>query len=427
MRHLADPFRSRGAQLLGGTCVLVLILASLSARSAAVLAQPPPDPIRINTNFEGASLGIVEKLDDTRFRLHVPGQYDERGHNRQCTWYFFRMDHVRNRDLTLTLTDVVGEYNDKPGAVAMNADTVPVYSADGKHWTHFPAMEWDNERKEATLKIKPDSESLWVAHIPPYTPRDLAALLAEVDRSPHARVEVIGKSVLGRDLNLVTVTDEEVPDAQKKTLWLQARQHAWEAGTSYVMEGALRFLTSGEASARELRRRVVFKLMPMGDPDGCASGKVRFNANGFDVNRHWDEVDLRRKEFLERMPEIWYQKKAILAQADSGRPIDLLVNMHNTETGEYVDTLADDPASRALVTRFFDRLVEHTIFDPSKPPTFAAGGGTTNVLYAEKKIPVVLMELRIGTTKKIGRRPTVEDRLKFGRQIVEQMAAAVLP
>ena len=426
MRHLANPILSRGPRLLGGFCLLALSLATLSARSAAVLAQQTPDPIRINTNFEGASLGKVETLENNRFRLHVPGQYDERGHNRQCTWYFFRMDQVRNRDLTLTLTDVVGEYNDKPGAVGMNADTVPVYSYDGKTWRHFPTMEWDNERKEATLKIKPESDSLWVAHVPPYTPRDLAALLSEVNRSPHARVEVIGKSVQGRDLHLVTVTDPDVPDAQKKTLWLQSRQHAWEAGTSYVMEGALRFLTSDDAGARELRKRVLFKLMPLGDPDGCASGKVRFNANGFDVNRHWDEVDLRRKEYLERMPEIWYQKKAIYAQADSGRPIDLLVNMHNTETGEYIDTLADDPASRALITRFFDRLVEHTIFDPSKPPTFAAGGSSTNVLYAERKIPVVLMELRIATTKKLGRRPTIDDRLKFGRQLVEQMAATVL-
>lgn len=424
MRQRDHRFGNHRIGLWSAACFLAL--AACGTRGAVVQAQQAPDPVRINTNFEGASIGTVEKLDDTRFRLHVLGQYDERGHNRQCTWYAFRLDRVQGRDLTLTLTDVVGEYNDKPGAVGLNADTVPVYSYDGKRWQHFPAMEWDNERKEATLRIEPERDSLWVAHVPLYTPRDLAALLADVNHSPHARVEVIGKSVQGRDLHLVTVTDADVADAQKKVLWLQSRQHAWEAGTSYVMEGALRFITSDDPAARELRRRVVFKFMPMGDPDGCAAGKVRFNANGFDVNRHWDEVDLRRKEFLERMPEIWYQKKALYAQVDSGRPIDLMVNMHNTETGEYVDTLADDPASRALITRLYDRLVEHTIFDPSKPPTFAAGGGTTNVVYAEKKIPAVLMELRIGTTKKIGRRPTVEDRLKFGRQLVEQMAATVL-
>ena len=72
------------------------------------------------------------------------------------------------------------------------------------------------------------------------------------------------------------------------------------------MEGALEFITSDDAIAGELRDKVVFLFTPMLDPDGCATGQVRFNANGYDVNRHWDEVDLRSKSHLERMPEIWY-------------------------------------------------------------------------------------------------------------------------
>lgn len=409
----------RTGRRLAGAAALCFLALRLPA-----MAQTPP--ITINTGFEGASLGKVERLGETAFRLHVQGQYDERGHNRQATWYYFRMDGVRGRELVLTLTDLVGEYNDRPGAVAMNADTVPVFSADGRRWQHFPAMEWDDSRKEATLRFRPESDSVRIAHIPPYTPRDLVRLLAEVDRSPHARVEVIGKTVQGRDLHLVTVTDAGGDESARKIVWLQARQHAWEAGTSQVMEGALRFVTSDDERAAELRRRVVFKFVPMGDPDGCVNGKVRFNANGYDVNRHWDEVDLRRKEHLEKMPEIWYVKKALHAQVTGGRPIDLLVNLHNTETAEYIDTLADDPLSRTRVESFYRGLVERTLFDPSRAPSFQGGRGTTNSLYPELKIPVVLMELRIGTVKKLGRRPTVEDRLLFGRQLIEEMAAAAL-
>ena len=68
-------------------------------------------------------------------------------------------------------------------------------------------------------------------------------------QSPHARIEVIGKSVQGRDLFLITVTDFARPDAEKKTIWLQARQHAWEGGTSYVAEGALRHPAAALAAA----------------------------------------------------------------------------------------------------------------------------------------------------------------------------------
>jgi murein tripeptide amidase MpaA len=72
-------------------------------------------------------------------------------------------------------------------------------------------------------------------------------------------------------------------------VWLIARQHAWEAGTSFVMEGALRFVTSDDPRARALRERIVFKFVPMMAQDGVARGKVRFNLNGYDVNRHWDD------------------------------------------------------------------------------------------------------------------------------------------
>lgn len=388
-------------------------------------AEPPP--ITFNKNFEGASLGTVEKLGDAEFRCHVEGQYDERGRNRQATWYFFRMDRVRGRNVTLTLADLVGEYNDKPGACAMNADTIPVFSFDGEHWQHFPAMDWDDRRKEATLKFEGRQDSIWIAHVPPYTTRHLHDLLQRIGERAGARIEVIGKTVQGRDLKMITVTNFERPDAPKKTVWLQARQHAWESGTSYVMEGAIQFITSDTPKARELRDRIVFKFTPMMDPDGCANGKVRFNANGYDVNRHWDEVDLRRKEFLERMPEIWYVKKAILACVDSGRPIDLLVNLHNTETGEYMDTQADDANSQRLIGRFYEKLAGESTFDPSQKLQVRNNpSNTTNSLYRERQIPVVLIEQRIAFSRKLGHRPTVEDRRAFGEQLIRVMAETVL-
>jgi hypothetical protein len=248
-------------------------------------------------------------------------------------------------------------------------------------------------------------------------------MLAEVERSPHARIEVIGKTVQGRDLKLVTVTDAAVPDAQKKVVWLQARQHAWEAGTSYVMEGALRFVTSDDPKAVELRRKVVFKFTPMVDVDGCAGGKVRFNGNGYDVNRHWTEVDLRGKEFLRLMPEIWYTKKAIVT---AGR-IDLMVNLHNTETAEYLDTQADDPAVLKTMQRLYDLLVERSSFDPSRKLVPSKGKiDDTNTLFGQHHVPVMLMEQRIATSKKLARRPTVADRLRFGRELITAMADAVL-
>ena len=391
-------------------------------------AAPESGPIRFNTNFEGASLGQIEPLGEAAFRCHVKGQQDEHGRNRQASWYFFRIDGARDRDLTLTMTDFVGEYNGKPGACAMGPGILPVASDDGEHWRPITEVTWDDHDKEATIRIRPKHDAIWIAHQPPYTTRHLARLLEQVDRCDDARIEVIGKTAMGRDLHLVTVTAADVDDRDKVTVWLQARQHAWESGTSYVMEGALRFITSDDPKARALRRKVVFLFTPMVDPDGCATGQVRFNANGFDVNRHWDEVDLRDKRYLARMPEIWYVKKSIASRVDAGRKIHLMLNLHNTETGEYLSTRAADEASHAVVGKLSDRLVRETSFRPSHGPVLGERLDTAaNVLYDQKGILILLMEQRIAKDPKTGRPTTAEDRLHFGEQLIAIMAETVMP
>lgn len=72
-------------------------------------------------------------------------------------------------------------------------------------------------------------------------------------------------------------------------------------------------------------------------------------------------------------------------------------------------------------------LAAKTSFDPSRG--LGTGGkpvNTTNSLCLERKIPVLLMELRVGTGKKLGSRPSVQDRLEFGKQLITMMTEKVL-
>jgi len=232
--------------------------------------------------------------------------------------------------------------------------------------------------------------------------------------------------VQGRDLFLITVTDFQRADGEKKTVWLQARQHAWECGTSYVAEGALRFAVSDVPAAQRLRENNICIFTPMVAVDGCATGLPRFNVHGYDPNRHWDEVNLRDKRYLEFMPEVWYFKKAILNHVARGGRIDLMLNMHNTETGEYIATQATDMNSLTKMNVLYDRLLSATSFDPAPPQRLRASepaSGTTNWLYQEARIPVMLMEQRIGFSAKLNRWPTVQDRLEFGPVLLLGMVA----
>lgn len=390
---------------------------------------PAPGAVHFNTAFEGASIGLIEVLGETDFRIRPRGQQDARGRNRQTTWWAVRLDRLAGRSVTVRVTGFDGEYNDRPVVSWAGPWYRPVVSRDGERWSHVSDASWDADRKELRFTLPSGAERLWLAHIPPYPTRRLLTLVEEVGRSPHARVEVIGESVLGRPLHLVRVTDNAKPDAGKRVIWMQARQHAWEADTSRIIEGAMRFAVSDETAAIRVRAGNVLLFVPMVNPDAVAGGEVRFNANGFDPNRHWDEVHPRLDIRETQVPEIWHLKKTLVAQ-QARQPIDLALNLHNTETGEYLETMADDDAIVARMTRFHDLLLARSSFEPSRPKlalTPVSGGGprnTTNSIWIEARVPMMLLETRVGAGRKLGRYPTEEDRLELGRRLVESLAEA---
>lgn len=373
--------------------------------------------IAIRTDFEGGSLGKIEQVSETRFRCAVAGQADQDGRNRQASWYSFRLDGAKGREVTITLTALRGEYNYKPGGLCVRDDTPPVISADGRTWRHL-GEKIALEKDEATFRVTPESDSLWIAHIEPYPASRLERFLDEIRGSPVLKDEVIGKTVEGRDLHLLTIT--ELPGAP--VVWLMCRQHAWETGTSFVGEGAIRFLLSREGAP--LRQKAVFKILPMMDPDGCARGGVRFNRNGYDVNRNWDSADPGKPESRRLMPEICAAKAAIRG------PWALFLTLHNQESGEW---LSGSEKHGALASRFFAALRDRTTFNPSdkgpRPPgaKYAPGRATVyEYLDRELGLPAFLMEQGITHGSKLGRLPTSQDRLDFGRQLIQVMADVAL-
>jgi hypothetical protein len=378
--------------------------------------------IAIRSDFEGGSLGKVEQVSATSFRCAVAGQADQDGRNRQASWYYFRIDGAKGREVTITLTDLRGEYNYKPGGLCVRDDTPPVISADGKTWRHLGEKN-DFEKDEATIRVTPDSDTLWIAHIEPYTASRLDRFLDEIRGNSHLKDEIIGKTVEGRDLHLLTITDFAAEsETPPPVVWLMCRQHAWETGTSFVGEGAIRFLLSDEAAP--LRKTLVFKILPMMDPDGCARGGVRFNRNGYDVNRNWDTADPENPESRRKMPEICAAKKVI--HAFNG----VFMTLHNQETGEWMSSTAKN---KPIADRLFAALRDRTTFNPTdKSPRPAApkpAPGRASVyeyLDGQRGLSAFLLEQGITRSSKLGHLPTSQDRLAFGRQLIQVLADVAL-
>ena len=399
---------------------ITLLLMTAAVSSAAVT---------IHSDFEGGNIGEVVTLSDSSFRCPVVGESDQDHRNRQADWYYFRVDGAKGKPLTIDLVDLPGEYNYQPNRGAITADTLPWISGDQRNWTQLQTVEYLKDIPSLRLHVTPPSDHFWIAHVPPYTNADLARLMKDVESSPFLEHRVIGKTAGGRDMLLLTITGKSVADSGKKVLWLMFRQHSWEAGSSWSGEGALRFLLSNDAEAAAIRRTTIVKVFPLCDPDGVARGGVRFNVNGFDLNRNWDVVD------AQKMPEITVQRKAVFDWMDSGHTIDVYLSLHNTETNEYLEGPPDPTgAVKPLMERLFTALSQSPRFAASKPPSFAAASTTVGKpgrmdarqgLYHDRGIPSFLIEMRIAKHPKLGHAPTIDDRKAFGVDLVKAMRTAV--
>jgi hypothetical protein len=382
-------------------------------------------------NFESGSAGKIEVVATDHVRVAVRGQSDQNHRNRQANWYYFKLEHLTpGKPFTLDLVDLLGEYNFQAGTHAVTSNTRPVYSYDNRTWRHFTddQVSWDGKEPRLTVRFTPEKAGIWIAHVAPYTVQDLERQLVRWRKSPYLKQETIGKSVHARNLYLLTVTDPAAPDRGKKVIWLMARQHSWETGTSWDLQGAIDFLLSDAAQA--IRRGNTFKIFPMADPDGVVEGGVRFNANGYDLNRNWDAIDPAL------MPEIAAQHRAVEDWVSAGHAIDLFLTLHNTESADHIETeMADGgPKLQALAQRFWSLLVKETTF--YSPPGPRESGSTTTAgmkgrmtvyqgLFHDFRTPAFLMEQMVERSPKLGRCPTVEDRLEFGAALVRVLAECV--
>lgn len=394
------------------------------AGSAAIASgMKNAEGISVRWDFEGGNLGRVESAGTDHYRCHVKGQVDQDGRNRQANWYYFLVDHATNHVLTFDLVDLAGEYNYQPNRGAITKDTLPFYSSDGVAWQPIEEAIYDPSEPKLQFSIRVRSDRLWVAHVPPYTTINLASLLRDLSATPYVKSETIGRTVEGRTIPLVTITDRSTPAGGKKVIWLMFRQHAWEAGSSWTGEGLMRFLTSSDPVAVRIRREAILKILPLCDPDGVVNGTVRFNHYGYDLNRNWDLID------PVKMPEITAERRAIFDWVDSGNRLDFFLTLHNDETNEYIQGPPDKTESlRPLLTRVFEYWSAGATFAATKPPAFddtsttVGRPGRMNVvqgLYRDRKLPAFEVEMRIAKHPKLGRRPNIEDRKRAGEELMQ--------
>jgi hypothetical protein len=163
------------------------------------------------------------------------------------------------------------------------------FSYDGKSW--FP-LPWETgtaggaQLNDTLLFPTFMADQVFVGTQVPLSHEDALALIDEWKANPHVRVHVVGKTMGGRDMHRIEITDAASPHPRARR-WTHyfANQHPGEHNSQWRLVGMVRWLLSDAAT--DFRQRNIVHVILMMSPDSPSRGWYRVNAQGVDMNRSY--------------------------------------------------------------------------------------------------------------------------------------------
>ncbi|CAM4954826.1 unnamed protein product [Rotaria socialis] len=292
------------------------------------------------SRFEGGNLRQVRRVGQFEYELVLRTDLYTRRHTQ---WYYFRAQNmianVTYRFRIINLMKKSSLYNDGMQILLFSEVDAKrecrswyrvghhISYSEYKQRTHNPLLERDINYYELDFQFEfPHSgDTCYIAHCYPYTFTDLKddlEYLSTIRPREIFRRDILCESQAGNSCFIITVTDESVPLHKKKFVILTARIHPGETNSSYMMRGLLEFITSNDKIAQKLRSELVFKIVPMMNPDGVIVGNYRCSLTGKDMNRNFRHP--RKQTF----PIIYHIRELIQNLQRQRREILVFCDLH---------------------------------------------------------------------------------------------------
>jgi len=366
--------------------------------------------VYIDTAFENASPLYWEVGEGGDVNVFLLYDHQRNSTNRAAGHWHFRVEAVRNAQLTIILNNFNNIYNGRHSTPAKE-ESVTFVSVDGKRWS---ARETDYlEGNRLRFELQMQADSMYVARLEPYRLSDLAKLLNDIQGRPNVRIEHIGKTLEGRPLEIVSIGHLNAPH----NLLLRARAHPWEPGGNWVIEGLIRRLLEDDAFARACLDQYAVHILPMANKDGVARGLTRFNLAGMDLNRHWDTPSDPSLAPENAALERWIERSI-----QQGCKPDLMIDFHNDQIGRlHIARPNGDLETYLAQMKTLEALLfAHTWFrEGTTGSNYRNPGSIGEGLLERYSIHACIHELNANWIAGLGQPPNSEGWKLYGAQLCE--------
>jgi len=263
--------------------------------------------MKITSNFDSGNIEFVSiDVKKNAFKLKI--RKDTNSDFLQ--WFHFRLTGAADRRCKLAIINA-GKTTYPIGWKNYQACA----SYDREEWFRVPTTFRNGI---LTIDFKPSHNSVYFAYFAPYSYERHLDMIHEAQLSPDVSMEVIGKTFLGRDIEMLQIGK---PRKNKKVIWVIARQHPGESMAEWFIEGMLsRLLDEDDPVSRRLLKEAVFYVVPNMNIDGSIAGNLRSSASGANLNREW------QKPTKKYSPEVYFVRNKM---DETG--MNLILDVHGDE------------------------------------------------------------------------------------------------
>jgi len=274
-------------------------------------------PIKISHQFDAGAIDVLRADDPSAIDLNI--RKDSAADIIQ--WFYFRVQGAKATPLTMNFLNA-GQAAYPDGW----KDYQAVASYDRDTWFRVPTSY---DGKTMVIEHTPEYDSVYYAYFEPYSWERHLALLDNAQLNDYVRLEDLGSTLDGHDMNLLVIGE---PEEGKPKVWVIARQHPGETMAEWFVEGMVdALLDVANPFGRQLLQEAVFYVVPNMNPDGSVRGNLRTNAAGANLNREWF------KPTMERSPEVFL---VLNKMKEVG--CDLFLDIHGDEGLPYVFTAGSE-------------------------------------------------------------------------------------